>query len=137
METALKRSIPDCLTGRVLIQTNESNEDVNRGMCCLVVFPHLRIHTMSYPRPCDDDVSRVTKGGGSCMETALKRSIPDCLTGRVLIQTNESNEEPEFVNRGMCCLVVFPHLRIHTMSYPRPCDGDVSRVTKDSAEPRN
>ena len=32
--------------------------------------------------------------GGSCMETALKRSIPDCLTGRVLIQTNESNEEP-------------------------------------------
>ncbi|KAJ5478432.1 hypothetical protein N7530_003941 [Penicillium desertorum] len=33
--------------------------------------------------------------GGSCMETALKRSIPDCLTGRVLIQTNESNGEPE------------------------------------------
>ncbi|CAG8901665.1 unnamed protein product [Penicillium egyptiacum] len=33
--------------------------------------------------------------GGSCMETALKRSIPDCLTGRVLIQTNETNEEPE------------------------------------------
>ncbi|KAJ5779228.1 Phosphoribulokinase/uridine kinase [Penicillium paradoxum] len=33
--------------------------------------------------------------GGSCMETALKRSIPDCITGRVLIQTNKSNEEPE------------------------------------------
>ncbi|KAJ5205716.1 hypothetical protein N7491_003657 [Penicillium cf. griseofulvum] len=33
--------------------------------------------------------------GGSCMETALKRTIPDCITGRVLIQTNESNEEPE------------------------------------------
>ncbi|KAJ5344895.1 hypothetical protein N7541_007392 [Penicillium brevicompactum] len=33
--------------------------------------------------------------GGSCLETALKRSIPDCITGRVLIQTNESNEEPE------------------------------------------
>ncbi|CAI7612479.1 unnamed protein product [Penicillium glandicola] len=33
--------------------------------------------------------------GGSCMETALKRSIPDCITGRVLIQTNEINEEPE------------------------------------------
>ncbi|KAJ5972547.1 uncharacterized protein N7479_002465 [Penicillium vulpinum] len=33
--------------------------------------------------------------GGSCMETALKRSIPDCITGRVLIQTNESNDEPE------------------------------------------
>ncbi|KAJ5823017.1 hypothetical protein N7447_005357 [Penicillium robsamsonii] len=33
--------------------------------------------------------------GGSCMETALKRSIPDCITGRMLIQTNESNDEPE------------------------------------------
>ncbi|CAG7955003.1 unnamed protein product [Penicillium salamii] len=33
--------------------------------------------------------------GGSCLETALKRSIPDCITGRMLIQTNESNEEPE------------------------------------------
>lgn len=33
--------------------------------------------------------------GGSCLETALKRTIPDCITGRVLIQTNEENEEPE------------------------------------------
>jgi uridine kinase len=33
--------------------------------------------------------------GGSCLETALKRSIPDCITGRVLIQTNESSQEPE------------------------------------------
>ncbi|RAK92558.1 uridine kinase [Aspergillus costaricaensis CBS 115574] len=33
--------------------------------------------------------------GGSCLETALKRTIPDCITGRVLIQTNEKNEEPE------------------------------------------
>ncbi|KAJ5934474.1 Uridine kinase [Penicillium verhagenii] len=33
--------------------------------------------------------------GGSCLETALKRSIPDCVTGRVLIQTNESSQEPE------------------------------------------
>lgn len=33
--------------------------------------------------------------GGSCLETALKRTIPDCITGRVLIQTNESNSEPE------------------------------------------
>ncbi|KAL2814203.1 uridine kinase family-domain-containing protein [Aspergillus cavernicola] len=32
--------------------------------------------------------------GGSCLETALKRTIPDCITGRVLIQTNERNEEP-------------------------------------------
>jgi uridine kinase len=33
--------------------------------------------------------------GGSCLETALKRTIPDCITGRVLIQTNEHSEEPE------------------------------------------
>lgn len=33
--------------------------------------------------------------GGSCLETALKRTVPDCITGRVLIQTNEDTEEPE------------------------------------------
>lgn len=33
--------------------------------------------------------------GGSCLETALKRTIPDCITGRVLIQTDESSNEPE------------------------------------------
>ncbi|KAJ5195284.1 Uridine kinase [Penicillium cinerascens] len=33
--------------------------------------------------------------GGSCLETALKRTIPDCITGRVLIQTDEDSAEPE------------------------------------------
>ncbi|PGH26826.1 uridine kinase [Polytolypa hystricis UAMH7299] len=33
--------------------------------------------------------------GGSCLETALKRTIPDCITGRVLIQTNFRTGEPE------------------------------------------
>lgn len=33
--------------------------------------------------------------GGSCLETALKRTIPDCITGRVLIQTNDTSQEPE------------------------------------------
>jgi len=33
--------------------------------------------------------------GGGCMETGLKRSIPDCLTGRLLIQTNYRTGEPE------------------------------------------
>ncbi|KAL4943904.1 hypothetical protein BDV06DRAFT_210663 [Aspergillus oleicola] len=33
--------------------------------------------------------------GGSCLETALKRTIPDCITGRLLIRTNERNEEPQ------------------------------------------
>ena len=33
--------------------------------------------------------------GGSCLETGLKRVIPDCSTGRVLIQTNYRTGEPE------------------------------------------
>lgn len=33
--------------------------------------------------------------GGSCLETALKRTITDCVTGRVLIQTNYRTGEPE------------------------------------------
>ena len=33
--------------------------------------------------------------GGSVLETALKRVIPDCRTGRVLIQTNYRTGEPE------------------------------------------
>lgn len=33
--------------------------------------------------------------GGSCLETGLKRTIPDCVTGRVLIQTNYRTGEPE------------------------------------------
>lgn len=33
--------------------------------------------------------------GGSCLETGLKRVIPDCRTGRMLIQTNFRTGEPE------------------------------------------
>lgn len=33
--------------------------------------------------------------GGSCIETGLKRVIPECKTGRMLIQTNYRNGEPE------------------------------------------
>lgn len=33
--------------------------------------------------------------GGSIMEPGLRRVIPDCVTGRVLIQTNYSTGEPE------------------------------------------
>ena len=33
--------------------------------------------------------------GGSCLETGLKRVIPDCSTGRILIQTNYRTGEPE------------------------------------------
>ncbi len=33
--------------------------------------------------------------GGSALETGLKRVIPDCRTGRLLIQTNIRSGEPE------------------------------------------
>ena len=33
--------------------------------------------------------------GGSCLETSLKRTIPDCLTARILIQSNYRTGEPE------------------------------------------
>lgn len=33
--------------------------------------------------------------GGACLETGLRRVIPDCATGRVLIQTNYRTGEPE------------------------------------------
>lgn len=33
--------------------------------------------------------------GGSCLETGLKRVVPDCRTGRMLIQTNFRTGEPE------------------------------------------
>lgn len=33
--------------------------------------------------------------GGSCMETGLRRVIPECKSGRVLIQTNYRTGEPE------------------------------------------
>ena len=32
---------------------------------------------------------------GSCFETGLRRAIPDCITGRLLIQTNYRTGEPE------------------------------------------
>lgn len=33
--------------------------------------------------------------GGSAFETGLKRVLPDCRTGRILIQSNVGNGEPE------------------------------------------
>lgn len=39
--------------------------------------------------------------GGSILETGLKRVIPDCRTGRVLIQTNYRTGEPELHYRKL------------------------------------
>ena len=38
---------------------------------------------------------------GSCLETGLKRVIPDCQTGRILIQANYRTGEPELHYRKL------------------------------------
>ncbi|KAF2031478.1 uridine-cytidine kinase 2 [Setomelanomma holmii] len=50
----------------------------------------------------DADVSAVVVlRGGSAFETGLRRTIPDCRTGRILIQTNYSTGEPELHYRAL------------------------------------
>lgn len=46
-------------------------------------------------KPAGEVSAVVILRAGSCFETALKRVIPDCKTGRVLIQTNYRTGEPE------------------------------------------
>lgn len=46
--------------------------------------------------------------GGSCLETGLKRTIPDCLIGRLLIQSNYRTGEPE-----LHYLKLFPNIASH------------------------
>lgn len=65
---------------------------------------HFKAMTVQTPVPkekyrglhLDGEVSAaVVLRGGSCLETGLRRVIPDCRTGRVLIQTNFRTGEPE------------------------------------------
>ena len=46
--------------------------------------------------------------GGSCLEKGLRRTVPDCLTGRILIQSNYRTGEPE-----LHYLKLFPDLAQH------------------------
>lgn len=46
--------------------------------------------------------------GGSCMEGGLRRTLPDCLTGRLLIQSNYRTGEPE-----LHYLKLFPDIEEH------------------------
>ena len=46
--------------------------------------------------------------GGSCLETGLKRTIPDCLTGRLLIQSDYRTGEPQ-----LHYLKLFPDIATH------------------------
>jgi uridine kinase len=50
----------------------------------------------------DAEVSAVVVlRGGSAFETGLRRTIPDCMTGRILIQTNYRTGEPELHYRAL------------------------------------
>lgn len=46
--------------------------------------------------------------GGSCLETGLKRTIPDCRTGKMLIQSNIRTGEPE-----LHYMKLFPDIAAH------------------------
>jgi uridine kinase len=46
--------------------------------------------------------------GGSCLETGLKRTLPDCLTGRLLIQSDYRTGEPQ-----LHYLKLFPDISAH------------------------
>ncbi|RMY28067.1 hypothetical protein D0866_09685 [Hortaea werneckii] len=56
--------------------------------------------------------------GGSCLETGLKRVLPDCRTGRMLIQTNYRTGEPELhfhsiapdISEHNCVLLLDPQM---------------------------
>ena len=52
-------------------------------------------HSYHGLEPAGDVSAVIILRAGSCFETGLKRVIPDCLTGRVLIQTNYRTGEPE------------------------------------------
>ncbi|KAK5117235.1 hypothetical protein LTR62_005852 [Meristemomyces frigidus] len=67
----------------------------------------------------DGEVSAiVVLRGGSCLETGLKRVIPDCRIGRILIQTNTKSGEPELhyykmapdVDKHRCVFLLDPQM---------------------------
>jgi uridine kinase len=66
---------------------------------CEVVTPQKNVYKGLHKNA---DVSAVVVlRGGSAFETGLRRTIPDCRTGRVLIQTNYRTGEPELHYRAL------------------------------------
>ena len=51
--------------------------------------------------------------GGSVLETGLRRSIPDCRTGRILIQTNYRTGEPELHYRALASGTLYFTVNLH------------------------
>jgi uridine kinase len=70
----------------------------------IITTPQSYIYTGFQPSASISAVSILR--GGSALETALKRVIPSCRTGRLLIQTNYRTGEPEL---HYCALASPPH----------------------------
>lgn len=72
---------------------------VERAAACVGYEPHQIMTPLNAVymglRPKGDISAVVILRGGSALETGLKRVIPDCNTGRILIQTNARTGEPE------------------------------------------
>jgi len=58
-------------------------------------------YTYNGLRPTGEVSAVVVLRGGSAFETGLRRTIPDCRTGRILIQTNYRTGEPELHYRAL------------------------------------
>lgn len=97
---------------------------VEKGVEVGVQFTHCEVET---PVPgevykglrLEGEVSTVViLRGGSCMETGAKRILPDCRTGRMLIQTNFRKGEPELhyyslakdISEHRCVLLLDPQM---------------------------
>jgi uridine kinase len=72
---------------------------VERATACATFVPRQIMTPQNYPyiglEQTGDISAVVMLRGGSALETGLKRVIPDCKTGRILIQTEPRTGEPE------------------------------------------
>jgi uridine kinase len=78
---------------------------VERATACAKYEPEQIMTPLNTPymglRQTGDISAIVMVRGGSALETGLKRVLPDCKTGRLLIQTNARTGEPELHYRKL------------------------------------
>lgn len=77
----------------------ETAVDVMPFKCVQVSTP--QNYTYEGLHPTGEVSAVVVLRGGSAFETGLRRTIPDCRTGRILIQTNYRTGEPELHYRAL------------------------------------
>ena len=85
---------------------------VEKALDCHNLLPHKVVTPTKQPYYGLKSAGKVSAiivlRGGGCMEYGLKRTIPDCLTGRLLIQSNYRTGEPE-----LHYLKLFPDIAEH------------------------